>query len=209
MLGLLAVSLLGVAAFDLSQSSVQQPISEPEVVVQLKYDGGELDRIYLTQFRKDQRIPAVPARPTVCADLCHSGLGGEACGSTCSELMPVGLKYALKSGNVSSEQFGEPRVAVCPVLCENQLGEPLCACSDLMKHLTNWTMVCHAFCDTDAYTLNGCPPCENTSAQPQPLQVGTALNVRLDTSEGWQAWCNVQCRQGQGGAACNCDRTPF
>ncbi|CAK1548772.1 unnamed protein product [Leptosia nina] len=210
MLALLAAIAVGVAAVDQSEPGAGRPMSEPEVVVQLKYDGGELDRIYLTQFRKEQRVASVPARPDVCADLCHSGLGGEACGSTCLSLMPVGLKTALKSGNASGEEYGQPRVAVCPTLCENQLGEPLCDCTDVTPytHPTNWTVVCQAFCDTDGYLLSGCPTCETPQTSPQ-LSTISAVSLRLDTSDGWRSWCNVQCRQGQGGAACNCDRTPF
>lgn len=47
----------------------------PEVVLQLKYDGGELDRIYLAQFRQAARksVPSVPARSDLCVDLCHAG----------------------------------------------------------------------------------------------------------------------------------------
>lgn len=47
----------------------------PEVVLQLKYESGELNRIYLAQFRKDKEswVPSVPARNNLCADLCHAG----------------------------------------------------------------------------------------------------------------------------------------
>lgn len=47
----------------------------PEVVLQLKYESGELNRIYLAQFRKDKEFwaPSVPARNNLCADLCHAG----------------------------------------------------------------------------------------------------------------------------------------
>lgn len=56
--------------------SVRERQNTPEVVLQLKYDGGELNKIYLTQFRKDSNplSPSVPARASLCADLCHSGL---------------------------------------------------------------------------------------------------------------------------------------
>lgn len=50
-------------------------IETPEVVLQLKYEQGELNRIYLAQFRKDKEstVPAVPAANNLCADLCHAG----------------------------------------------------------------------------------------------------------------------------------------
>lgn len=49
--------------------------ANPEVVLQLKYDKGELNKIYLTQFRKEERswAPSVLARSDLCADLCHAG----------------------------------------------------------------------------------------------------------------------------------------
>lgn len=48
----------------------------PEVVLQLKYNGGELNKIYLTQFRKNVKTwsPSVVDRANLCADLCHAGL---------------------------------------------------------------------------------------------------------------------------------------
>ncbi|XP_038217562.1 uncharacterized protein LOC119836333 [Zerene cesonia] len=206
---MLTTTLLGVALAclaDQSETAIEQPMGNPEVFLQLKYDGGELERIYLTQFRKEGR--PVPARQSLCTELCHAGFGGDACGSACLSLMPVGLKTALTSGNKTSEQYGQPRVDVCPSLCNNQLGEPLCNCGSgtTFTHPTNWTMVCEAFCVTDGYVLNGCPACDSYPATVQTLAVSARM---LDTVEGWQTWCNVQCRQGQGGAACNCDRMPF
>lgn len=50
-------------------------VATPEVVLQLKYDKGELNRIYLAQFRKEKELwkPSVPERTDLCADLCHAG----------------------------------------------------------------------------------------------------------------------------------------
>jgi hypothetical protein len=50
-------------------------IETPEVVLQLKYDKGELNRIYLAQFRKGKSgwTPSVSARNDLCSDLCHAG----------------------------------------------------------------------------------------------------------------------------------------
>lgn len=52
-----------------------QGLNNPEVVLQLKYDRGALDRIYLAQFRqaKASWVPSVPARTNLCSDLCHAG----------------------------------------------------------------------------------------------------------------------------------------
>lgn len=50
-------------------------VDAPEVVLQLKYAEGELNKIYLTQFRKENKgwEPPVLARRSLCADLCYSG----------------------------------------------------------------------------------------------------------------------------------------
>ncbi|XP_028042952.1 uncharacterized protein LOC114252602 [Bombyx mandarina] len=181
-------------------------LDTPAVVLQLKYDDGELDRIYLAQFRRGNAPvePPVPARTELCADLCHSGLGGAVCGGTCTQMIPVGLQSALEETNSTDAIYGEPRFSVCPALCGNSLGYPLCNCVHPEEdHAVDWSAVCTAFC-TDGYTLGGCPAC----ASQRSSLVAVAGRI-LNTSEGWQAWCNVQCRQGHGGAACNCDRTPF
>lgn len=61
------------------------------------------------------------------------------------------------------------------------------------------------FCFNQFYPT-GCPTCESTSTETSALFQSSRA---LSTYEGWAAWCNVQCRQGMGGAACNCDRAPF
>ncbi|CAK1593560.1 unnamed protein product [Parnassius mnemosyne] len=192
----------------------KRKLETPEVVLQLKYDRGELNRIYLAQFRKgvNKWVPSVPARRDLCTDLCHAGLGGNACGSTCPKLIPVGLQSALLNGNQSDAVYGKPRVYVCPTLCNNRLGEPLCSCPEkedreAVREDVDWPAICETFCVTDRYVLSGCPACRET---PQPTASKQLASMRvLNTVEGWSSWCNVQCRQGQGGAACNCDRAPF
>ncbi|XP_063835630.1 uncharacterized protein LOC135084819 [Ostrinia nubilalis] len=124
--------VIGMALADQSSRSLEQiedgdgqrEIATPEVVLQLKYDRGELNRIYLAQFRKGNGVwtPSVSARNNLCADLCHAGLGGSACGPTCQDLMPVGLQTALSGANETEATYGEPRVEVCPALCDNMLG---------------------------------------------------------------------------------------
>ncbi|KAI8441300.1 hypothetical protein MSG28_014928 [Choristoneura fumiferana] len=107
----------------------KRQLETPEVVLQLKYDRGELNRIYLAQFRKNKEawMPSVPATDSLCSDLCHAG----------------------------------------------------------------------------------CPPCAALTAESSAIAAHAAVARVLTTAEGWTAWCNAQCRQGQGGAACNCDRAPF
>lgn len=122
-------------------------------------------------------------------------------------MLPIGLKSALMNTNETDVGYGQPRVQVCPTLCSNGLGQPLCNCkSEVPTEDVDWNSVCGTFCETDKYVVNGCPPCLEITTQPlQPASEYRALN----TVEGWQSWCNVQCRQGQGGTACNCDRPPF
>ncbi|KAL0809489.1 hypothetical protein ABMA28_011036 [Loxostege sticticalis] len=213
--------ILGVVFGDQSESNSQsleqiedgdgkRRIDAPAVVLQLKYDRGELNRIYLAQFRKGNGVwaPSVTVRHNLCSDLCHAGLGGAACGSSCEDLMPVGLKSALKEANHTDGDYGEPRFEVCPALCDNMLGSPLCNCQvkDTQEEEVNWSAICAAFCVADNYVLRGCPPCEKTTTKPT-LKISSFR--ALNTAEGWSAWCNVQCRQGHGGAACNCDRAPI
>ncbi|XP_037295827.1 uncharacterized protein LOC119189659 [Manduca sexta] len=101
----------------------QRRVATPEVVLQLKYDRGGLNKIYLAQFRQDAKVwkPSVPARTNLCADLCHAGLGGEACGSSCTQMIPIGLQNALEDTNRTDVLYGQPRVSVCPSLCGNYL----------------------------------------------------------------------------------------
>ncbi|XP_049882877.1 uncharacterized protein LOC126378510 [Pectinophora gossypiella] len=230
MTNILLFALIGVAGVviaDQSEVSVSdgQPIESlenhvgerrvetPAVVLQLKYDRGELNKIYLAQFRKGSEswVPSVPARTNLCADLCHAGLGGSACGSSCLDMLPVGLQTALENANDTAEAFGEPRVEVCPALCENHLGEPLCNCNSEVSEQVNvvdWNAVCTTFCVSDGYVLNGCPACEESITPTSVVKISSLSRV-LNTEDGWTAWCSVQCQQGHGGAACNCHRSPL
>lgn len=187
-------------------------VIHPEVVLQLKYDGGALERISLSQFRQRDWRPSVSARSNLCSDLCHAGLGGDGCGKSCKDLIPVGLQSTLTQlTHNASDYFGEPRASVCPTLCTNKLGYPLCNCRhEEMDEgsATNWGAVCYAFCASDRYILGGCPPCDIQTTSPSIDMIGIHPHI-LAASDGWSAWCNIQCRQGHGGAACNCDRTPF
>ncbi|KOB52271.1 Uncharacterized protein OBRU01_26193 [Operophtera brumata] len=82
------VALLGVASAEADQSELAIPeamlepgnvgkrqVETPEVVLQLKYDNGELNKIYLAQFRKPGKAwsPSVATRSALCVDLCHAG----------------------------------------------------------------------------------------------------------------------------------------
>jgi hypothetical protein len=67
----------------------------------------------------------------VCSDLCTSGLGGAACGQLCNDDLVLELQSQLKQQTVALPQqkhvYG-PRRAICPLLCSNHLGDPLCNC---------------------------------------------------------------------------------
>lgn len=61
--------------------------------------------------------------PQIDIHFCAPGLGGAVCGATCPKMMPVGLQSALNIDNASDVEYGQPRVGVCPTLCDNHLGK--------------------------------------------------------------------------------------
>jgi hypothetical protein len=76
--------------------------------------------------------PPLIMKHRICSDLCTSGLGGAACGGKlCSDDLVLELKSHLQHQTVAFPQqkhiYG-PRRAVCPLLCRNHLGDPLCSC---------------------------------------------------------------------------------
>lgn len=68
-------SIINPPVGSVEETAGKRRLETPEVVLQLKYESGELNRIYLAQFRKDKEswVPSVPARNNLCADLCHAG----------------------------------------------------------------------------------------------------------------------------------------
>jgi len=80
--------------------------------------------------------PPLIMKHRVCSDLCTSGLGGAACGQLCNDDLVLELQSLLKKQTVALPQqhhvYG-PRRAVCPLLCRNHLGDPLCSC-----HVSRW-----------------------------------------------------------------------
>lgn len=80
--------------------------------------------------------PPLIMKHRVCSDLCTSGLGGAACGQLCNDDLVLELRSHLKQQTVALPQqhhvYG-PRRAVCPLLCRNHLGDPLCSC-----HVSRW-----------------------------------------------------------------------
>jgi hypothetical protein len=75
--------------------------------------------------------PPLIMKHRMCSDLCTSGLGGAACGKLCSDDLVMELQSQLQQSSVALYQqkhvYG-PRRAICPMLCRDKLGDPLCGC---------------------------------------------------------------------------------
>ncbi|XP_077292387.1 uncharacterized protein LOC143915563 [Arctopsyche grandis] len=113
---------------------------------------------------------------------------------------------ASKNGS-GSITIGRPRIEVCPVLCDNNLGQPICGCR--VKNVTvDWPSVCDAFCRSNAYQLSGCPPCQ-IELMDLEMDAVTSSAEYSNMQEFWIEWCHYQCKKGDGGAACNCDLAPL
>lgn len=174
-------------------------------------------------------------RQRICADLCRSGLGGESCGDVCFDLMPSGLPVQSPSNNNTREvQVEQARNKVCPVLCENRLGFPLCQCTppagqhDSKSFRINFRKICEHYCQHENWVLRGCPVCPGASIRQEPLEAlytikpntimlskmvnipGTSFkSVSSNQRVDWGKWCHIQCENSNGGSACNCDILPF
>ncbi|XP_021934484.1 uncharacterized protein LOC110837039 [Zootermopsis nevadensis] len=151
----------------------------------------------------------------MCSDLCTSGLGGAPCGELCNEDMGFDLRSRLRQFTLATARKKDiygPRLAVCPVLCHNNLGDPLCGChveSAMVTKPANWTAICDSFCYQEGYTLYGCPLC-----RVKPAFHAEKLSMAADSTRGnsedvdWGELCAYLCSIGEGGAACNCDAVP-
>jgi hypothetical protein len=75
--------------------------------------------------------PLLIMKHRMCSDLCTSGLGGAACGQLCSDDLVLALQSGVKQYTLAPSEpkrvYG-PRRAMCPLLCRNDLGNPLCGC---------------------------------------------------------------------------------
>lgn len=80
----------------------------------------------------------------ICAELCMSGLGGDPCGEGCVDLMPGRLPVQfIQAGDTDASKNNVPysnssRHDMCDVLCENNLGNPLCQCNITKGLNTNY-----------------------------------------------------------------------
>ncbi|XP_064211755.1 uncharacterized protein LOC103313525 [Tribolium castaneum] len=163
------------------------------------YDGSPNSRPMISQ-QQERRI---------CAELCMSGLGGEPCGSDCLDMIPQGLP--TKSSHQSSEEPSPDytRQAVCPVLCENRLGFPLCNCTYSLQTTlqpffrVNFVEICSRFCLQYGYQLYGCNTCDTYRNM-----TGIASKASRQLYD-WNSWCLSMCKEGDGGSACYCDLLPL
>lgn len=164
----------------------------------------------------------------VCSALCSSGLGGDACGDDCLDLTPPKLPLQLpnsvsdKNNSISElTQFFKPRNSTCPVLCNNNLGFPLCSCTLVLSKTeaglkkVNFIEICAVFCIDYNYKLFGCQKCDvykNMLAKTETKYGLGAVQSPLMMSSlqaDWVDWCVEKCNQGDGGAACGCDKLPM
>lgn len=142
----------------------------------------------------------------ICADLCTSGLGGEGCGPVCKDLTPDIPRQSL---NDSRNVKVRARQGVCPMLCSYSLGKPLCECENNKKNnKVDFKKICDFYCIKQNWLLRGCPDCEQNGVQKQNGRL-MKMNYEYSGDIDWGKWCDVQCAQGNGGAACNCDILPF
>lgn len=79
----------------------------------------------------------------ICAELCMAGLGGDPCGEGCVDLIPDGMpvQYAQIGQNDTIPNVSYmTRHDMCDVLCNNNLGNPLCQCNNtgIVKQKSNF-----------------------------------------------------------------------
>lgn len=80
----------------------------------------------------------------ICAELCMAGLGGDPCGEGCVDLIPDGMPVQYAQTEQNNKTI--PNVSymtrhdMCDVLCNNNLGNPLCQCNNtgIVKQKSNF-----------------------------------------------------------------------
>lgn len=148
----------------------------------------------------------------ICADLCSSGLGGNPCGSFCFDLIPK-ARPDQSTKDIQHVKNEITRSDACPLLCENNLGYPFCKCSQKQKKTkakVDFNKICDYYCHDQRWWLHGCPVCETTSQHGGSIQNGRMqVLTSVSTDVDWNAWCDKQCAEANGGSACNCDILPF
>ncbi|XP_022912977.2 uncharacterized protein [Onthophagus taurus] len=170
-----------------------------------------------------QPIVSVSQSKRICAALCMSGLGGKSCGPDCQDLTPntIPAQSPNSSDAVRVAQSSMARRNVCPILCKNGLGQPLCDCQDPKNRAKevneeiDFVQVCGNFCLDFKHRLPGCQSCkvyeEAAKTDKNVFSVNSSsssLDRSLKTVD-WEEWCRQMCSVGDGGAACNCDILPM
>lgn len=162
--------------------------------------------------------PIVTASQTrrICAALCISGLGGKVCGNDCLDIMPTSLPVqSVNSSSVHGSETRTARTDICPVLCANKLGYPLCNCSTSDTSNANaevdFVQICGYVCINLSYRIPGCQYCEIYKATAK-MHGTDSFSLAIDRSVksvDWEEWCRQMCSVGDGGVACNCDILPM
>uniref|UniRef100_V5GRN7 Uncharacterized protein n=1 Tax=Anoplophora glabripennis TaxID=217634 RepID=V5GRN7_ANOGL len=170
-----------------------------------------------------QPIVTTSQERRICAELCMTGLGGTPCGDDCVDFTPQGLPLQSLNGSTTVKFGVATRHEACIVLCENQLGEPLCHCNETttgkVAKKPDFMQVCGFFCVRYDYRIYGCQTCslyKNATEARMLSYVGVSTNSEDDDDGGegepvvnWDLWCQNMCQEGNGGAACNCDLLPM
>lgn len=164
-------------------------------------------------------MPSSADQLRICADLCSSGLGGKACGPFCYDLIPKTLPNQSLNA-IQHVKNNLTRTDACPLLCEYDLGYPLCQCSknkqvtrSNKKIKVDFNKICDHYCQEQRWWLRGCPVCEVTiqyggSSQNGRMMTYTSKDISSYDVD-WGKWCDIQCAAANGGSACNCDILPF
>ncbi|XP_050503985.1 uncharacterized protein LOC126882949 [Diabrotica virgifera virgifera] len=152
----------------------------------------------------------------ICQELCSSGLGGHSCGRDCLDVFQQIYNMQQSTSNNLTESHNDnnvPRSDMCPVLCKYHLGKPLCVCSKV-QHIVpskaiDFLEICSEFCNTYNYRISGCQKCSIYQDITPPRKSASGLPDLDPDDIDWNEWCTLKCREGDGGAACACDRGPF
>ncbi|XP_059485884.1 uncharacterized protein LOC132202752 [Neocloeon triangulifer] len=159
---------------------------------------------------------------TACQRLCKDGLGGLPCGcdpDKTSKQMSKDI-YHWRTSHPEDKIIKGPRWQICPLLCHLKLGHPLCGCGAKNKpnvelEHENVCNLCDLVIDEpDVFKRLGCDKrkCGASSMNRNydlTLGINEISNGLLEEFVDWNLWCTIQCEEGDGGIACNCDMLPL
>lgn len=173
-----------------------------------------------------------------CSTLCEAGLGGKPCGCPPDQVASV-LHNEVTTWRVAHPEervIRGPRRGLCPALCAQKLGQPLCRCPQvepdqgLLEVNNDWCPLCHQLLYTenspDLWIKLACNEeklnniCTNVTKthdkiikrdiRNQIFDLASNNTIDLRSNEvDWNLWCEVQCDNNNGGLACNCDMLPL